>query len=122
MRTSFKDYAELPLDACDGWLYTSEWDGIPTSLIELACQGTPIVASAVEGVTELITKETGWQVTNWNDPNAYVTALREMINSPGKRLSKSLALQNLVVLQHSIEQFDAAFAELITEGKSGDRH
>ena len=30
----FQTYSELPLESCDLWLYTSQWDGVPTILIE----------------------------------------------------------------------------------------
>ena len=29
----FVTYDDLPLEDCDGWLYTSAWDGMPTILI-----------------------------------------------------------------------------------------
>jgi glycosyltransferase involved in cell wall biosynthesis len=113
MKGSFQDYSQLPLDYCDGWLYTSEWDGIPTLLIELGGQGMSIVASAVEGVSELISEETGWPVNNWNVPNSYVLALRDMICSKNRRMLRSAALQNLVKERHSAEQFDAMLSEAL---------
>ena len=85
----FASYAELPLEAADGWLYTSAWDGLPTILIELGALGVPIVASAVGGVPELIDGETGWPVPGDGGAQDYVRALREMIDNPKSRIAKA---------------------------------
>lgn len=101
----FTNYEELPLANSDGWIYTAAWDGLPTILIECAALGMPIVASAVGGVPELIDEETGWPVNSPNDPNAYVTALRDMLNDDGRRLRKVAALQNRIRTCHSQQSY-----------------
>ena len=109
----FKSLDELPLQASDGWLYTSEWDGFPNILVELAYQGAPVVASAVEGVHELVCQETGWPVARWNEPAAYVEALREMIASPQLRIERAQAFQALAIRECSTDRFDRDLGHLI---------
>ena len=46
----------------DGFLMTSDWEGLPTTLIEVTHLGLPIVSSRVGGVTDLIDAESGWLV------------------------------------------------------------
>jgi len=108
----FTAYSDLPLAACDGWLYTSAWDGLPTILIECAAMGMPIVASAVGGVPELIDTQTGWPVTDVDTPEAYVTALRAMLADPDARRSRATALQARARQRHSPEAFRAALADI----------
>lgn len=105
LRAPFKTYADLPLDASDGWIYTASWDGLPTILIELAALGMPIAASAVGGVPELIDEETGWPVRAPEDVKAYVTALRAMLGDAGARLRKVEALQARVRKRHTAEAY-----------------
>ncbi len=101
----FKDYDELPLGDCDGWLYTSEWDGLPTILIELGALGMPIAASAVGGVPELIDEETGWLVPETASVDEYVAQIRAMIDDPEARVSRGRALQQRVRERHSMQAF-----------------
>lgn len=104
---SFNGYDELGLDAADAWLFTSEWEGLPTVLIELGARGVPIVASAVGGVPELITPETGWPVDDVENVQAYVSALRAAIASPNSRSSEGAALRDIVAGRHSQPAYDA---------------
>ena len=101
----FARYDDLPLTDCDGWLYTAAWDGLPTILIECGAMGMPIVASAVGGVPELIDHTTGWPVHDADDPDAYVRALRKMLDDPEARRNRATALQARVRTRHSPENF-----------------
>jgi glycosyltransferase involved in cell wall biosynthesis len=115
MMAPFKSYEDLPLNESDGWLYTSAWDGMPTILIELAYRGVPIVASAVEGVCELVRDDTGWPVKAWDEPKAYVAALREMIGSGQLRVARAGALQKLASEVYSTEKFDAVLKDIFSK-------
>jgi len=113
---SFNSYEELNLDAADAWLFTSEWEGLPTLLIELGARGVPIVASAVGGVPELITPETGWPVDEVEDPNAYVAALRDAFAKDG-RSNQGAGLKALVSERHSQSAYDQKL-QTILEGRT----
>ena len=115
MQGTFKNYSELDLAQAVGWLYTSDWDGLPTLLIELAMRGVPIVASAVGGVPELVTPETGWPIRG-DEPERYVDALREMIADPRGRCRRAALLQRTASARHSIARFDAQVALLLGDG------
>lgn len=113
MHGAFKDFSDLPLTDCDGWLYTSEWDGLPTTLIELGAMGMPIVASAVGGVPELIDETTGWPVAQSNGVAGYESALREMLNDSNERRKRALTLKERVVGRHGFDAFCAEFMEIV---------
>lgn len=108
----FETLDELPLGECDGWLYTSAWDGLPTILIECGALGMPIVASAVGGVPELIDASTGWPVREADSVAAYVAALREMLGDPEARVGRARALRDRVRERHSAAAYRAAVAAL----------
>ena len=86
---NFMNYEELPLDASDCWLFTSDWEGMPTLLIELAIRGASVVASAVGGVPELIDVTTGWPVPARSDANAYARALNDTLANPQARIERA---------------------------------
>lgn len=106
----FAEYEELPLTDCDGWLYTADWDGLPTILIELGARGVPIVATAVGGVPELIDSATGWPVEAARGVNGHAEALRAMLADPDARISRAGALQQRVRERH----LPGTYAEALT--------
>lgn len=113
---TFKHYDELPLTACDGWLYTSTWDGMPTILIECALMGMPIVASAVGGVPELIDDTTGWPVGPDAGVNDYVEVLRHMLSAPDERRRRAVALRERAKERHNRKRYLANLETIVGEG------
>jgi len=107
----FKAYTELPLIDSDGWLYTSEWDGVPNILIEIGALGVPIVASDVGGVSELIHEETGWLVENCEEVVEYTKTIKKMLALAEIRRVKASALKDYVLSQHS----QTMYGELVTQ-------
>lgn len=111
----FKLHEELPLRNCDGWLYTSGWDGIPSILIEIGAMGMPVVASAVGGVPELIDETTGWPVAEDGTVEDYVEAIEAMLSDDADKLKRTSALLERVRVRHGREQF----AETIAAVRAG---
>ncbi len=101
----YRSLFELPLSDCDGWLYTSAWDGLPTVLIECAQLGLPVVASLVGGVGELITQESGWPVAEVEDVDAYVEAIRAMLADPQEKLRRARNLQAAARERHTAAMY-----------------
>ncbi|WP_235025006.1 glycosyltransferase family 4 protein [Caballeronia terrestris] len=105
LHDSFRTYDELPLNDSDLWLFTSEWEGMPTILIELGLQGISIVASSVGGVPELIDNETGWPVEDFSNVQAYVDAIREALGNPAERIQRAKRLQDRASNRHSMDSY-----------------
>ena len=101
----FKSHDELPLTESDGWIYTSEWDGLPTILIECGGLGLPIVASDVGGVGELIDEDTGWPVRDAKSVAAYVEAIRDMLANPEERVRRARNLKQAVLTRHTMDTY-----------------
>jgi glycosyltransferase involved in cell wall biosynthesis/predicted O-methyltransferase YrrM len=113
MQGSFNSFDELPLARAGAWLYTALWEGMPTTLIELATRGVAIVASAVGGVPELIQESTGWPIPAEADAAAYVAALREALEAPAEAMRRAEQLQSRVASIYTESVYDAALQTLL---------
>lgn len=111
----FRSYEELPLADSDGWLYTADWDGMPTILIEIGQMGIPIVATAAGGIPELVDEETGWPVPVGSDAKAYVQALKSMLDEPEERRRRATNLRERVRAGHTREAYAAHIRTMIEE-------
>lgn len=113
----FKGYDELRLDDADAWLFTSDWEGMPTLIIELGIRGAPIVASAVGGVPELIDSTTGYPVPGGSEACAYVAALRQAIGDPQERVKRATRLQERTRERHTREAYLLRLTEILSKGR-----
>lgn len=89
----YRNFDDLPLEASDFFLYTSEWDGLPTVLLDAGARGMATIASAVGGVADLLTEETGYPVADALDPDAYVAAINRMSADPSEVRRRAAALR-----------------------------
>lgn len=87
------------------FLYTSWWDGLPNILLEVTTAGLPVVASAVGGVPEFISEETGYPVSDTNDPAAYALRIREAMSDDQAKRRKWEAAIELVLSRHTTKHF-----------------
>jgi glycosyltransferase involved in cell wall biosynthesis len=110
MQGGFKALTDLPLADCDGWLFTSAWEGMPTTVIELATLGMPMVCSSVGGVPDLIDETTGWLVPADADVAAYVAAVEEMVRTPALRARRGMAAQARAKAMFAPHIYDATLA------------
>ncbi|MDE7160891.1 MAG: glycosyltransferase [Muribaculaceae bacterium] len=73
----------------DAFLLPTDYEGLPIVIIEAMANGTPVVASAVGGVPELLDGNTGFAVEN--NPDAMAERLRRIFNDEEcrKKMSES---------------------------------
>lgn len=77
-----RDVPEL-MSAADGYVLSSEWEGMPLVLLEAGAAGVPIVATAVGGTREVVLDgETGFLVPH-RDPVALSEAMLRLSALPG---------------------------------------
>jgi len=98
---SYTHIDEVPIGSCDCFLYTAGWDGLPTVLIEVGSRAVPVVASAVGGVVDLITDETGWPVEDSENPEAYMKAINAVTDDYPTALVKAQKLR-----EHTLQLCD----------------
>jgi glycosyltransferase involved in cell wall biosynthesis len=82
------DVASL-LHLADCVVSTSTWEGLPLSLLEALSLGRPVVATAVDGVRDIVPPDAAILVPP-HDPEAVATAIGRVLRDPGlaDRLSR----------------------------------
>jgi glycosyltransferase involved in cell wall biosynthesis len=106
-------FAGLDLDGADAWLYTSAWDGVPSLLMEVAMAEVPIVASRVGGVGEVVSEADAWPIMEWEEPEAYEKALREIVADPAEARRRSHALRERLMRQRTQQAYGEHAARLL---------
>lgn len=92
--------------AFDLFLNTSEWDGLPNTLLEAVAMGLPVISSDVGGVGELIRdQDTGYLVTPFDNVGAYVSCLQAAMDNRAALAEVSRRALLLIRQRHSPEQF-----------------
>jgi len=104
----------LRLHDYDAFLYTSLFDGMPNTLLEIGLAGLPIVTSAVGGIPELIKSgETGILIDDVLDAGLYASALRKLKDSPEVRTDLAHNLRNTIAKDYSVEQFESSVDNML---------
>ena len=94
---------------------TSESEGMPVSLMEAAACGVPAVATAVGGVPELIQHGVTGLLAPPNDPEAFATALQQLLGDSALAAAMGLAARRRAEERFSLEHQVEALLELWRE-------
>lgn len=105
MKGSFNGVEELPFDTYSVFLYTSQWDGIPTIIISAALSGIPIVASNVGGVGEVIDENRGFPINDIENIDKYIEAIQTILNNENDISLKAIKAQVYINENHTEEVF-----------------
>lgn len=82
--------------AADVVVLSSRWENFPHVLVEALAVGTPVVASAVGGVPEIVEDGVNGLLVAPEDPGALAAALRRVLEEPGLRDRLASAAQGSV--------------------------
>lgn len=104
----FEFYRANPIDA---FFNVSKSEGTPVSSMEALSCGIPIVATAVGGNQEIVTKESGLLLSANPSPDEIADAIFYLIDNPNESLSKRKASHNLWREKYNAEQNYQNFAE-----------
>jgi len=112
---TYSDLQEVLETPYTGFLYTAQWDGLPTILLDMAAAGLPIAASDVGGISELLDDETGWLVENFEEIEGYSSALAQMAADPEAANARAAALKLRLSEQFSQENYINKINEVVTK-------
>ena len=71
--------------AADASVLSSSWENFPHTVVEALALGTPVIATAVGGVPELVREEKNGLLVPPGDEEALAAAIRRVVSDPGLR-------------------------------------
>jgi glycosyltransferase involved in cell wall biosynthesis len=77
--------ARALIGAADVVVFSSRWEGLPLAALETLAAGTPLVATDVRGLRELLTNEEDALLVPPDEPEAMASALRRVCSDPDLR-------------------------------------
>ena len=101
---SLTDLTSLNPRDYGAFLFTSDYEGLPTVVVEIGALGIPIVATGVGGVPELVAAGRGWVVPPSEDASSYVNALKEALD-PGAGYAAAAQLRDHISANNSWARF-----------------
>lgn len=114
MKGNFDCSHDLPeVESCV-WLFTGAWQGMPTTIIELATRGVPVVASSVGDASEFIQVDSGWPIEPDAEATAYVKALCHALGNPQEATKRAERLQSRLTGTYTVQHYDETLAKLIS--------
>jgi glycosyltransferase involved in cell wall biosynthesis len=106
------------MQAADGYVLSSRWEGLPMGLLEAAACALPAVATDVPGTREVIINgETGWLAPAGEAALLGAAMTRMMQTPPGKRRTMGQRARQHVIdhfsLKAVLDQWEAQYSELL---------
>ncbi|MDQ5809099.1 MAG: glycosyltransferase family 4 protein, partial [Actinomycetota bacterium] len=110
------------LDATDVLLHPTRIDALPTSLIEAAAAGVPVVATDVGGVPEIVVDgEGGLLVPNPPSAGPVADALARLLEDDGARAAMGAAARRAFEERFTAERWAQRLRALYEEALAGRR-
>jgi glycosyltransferase involved in cell wall biosynthesis len=119
MQGTFERLDDLPLDEASLWLYTSQWDGLPTILLEVGLRKIPLVAAWVGGTVDVISEGTAWPVDKFEDAGAYVLAIRAALSDPSEAAERAGRLHALLLERHNRGHYERSLQNALSNRVAG---
>ena len=114
----YKDFNDVPLERCDLWLHTSEWDGVPTLLIDVAATGVPLVGSVAGGCGEVLVEGLCHRIADVEDVDAFERAIRTVLADPAAAREKAARLRDVTLARRAPAAYRAEVEKLLAMGVS----
>ncbi len=115
----FEPHVKRWMQAADGFVLTSRYEGLPMVLLEAGACGLPVVATDVAGTREVIVNgETGW-LARAGDAGALAKAMAKLMRtSPEKRRAMGerarLRVAQKFAMETVLDRWERLYADLLS--------
>lgn len=108
------DIPEL-LKTSDVLVLPSRWEGMPNVVLEAAASGTPVVASAAEGIAEILTDRVTGRILASRNPDEMAEAVMALLGNPEGAAKLGQSAQSHVSKHFTLEETSKKYQELYRE-------
>ena len=99
------------LGACDIFVSSSLWEGLPSALLEGMAAGLPVVATTVGDMPRVVTPDTGLLIPA-EDPDAIAGAIIELLDHPQQRKLMGEAAREYAITHHGLDAYGKHFLHM----------
>jgi glycosyltransferase involved in cell wall biosynthesis len=111
----YRHINELPLDRCSLWLYTSQWDGVPNVLLEVAALGIPIVGSLAGGCDEILIEDFAERIDSVEYIPQFERGIRRVLADPAAARERAARLRKITLERRTGDAYRVALKRIISE-------
>lgn len=80
-RGTYSSLSEIPFENVSLYLNTSQWDGVPTIMLQMLSVGLPVVSTNVGGISEVVDGNSSILITDVDDIEEYQLAVNFIFNN-----------------------------------------
>ncbi len=118
----YEKFSDLPLERCDLWLYTAQWDGVPTILLDVAAAGVPLVASLIGGTGDVLLEDLCHRIADIDDVDAFEAAVRAVLADPATARDNACRMREDILAQRPISRYRTDLETFLKSRERHDRH
>ena len=108
----YSNIYDLSFSNNSAWLYTSEWDGFPHILLEVALMKIPICSSYCGGVQDELNDENSYLIKELENIQDYVNQLKKISRNIEKAHAKANKLYEQIIKERTLSNFKNALGEI----------
>ena len=100
----------------DVFILTSQFEGLPLTIIEAMFAKLPIIATDVGGIGELVQNEKNGFLVSADNCEELVESMKDLIENPGKRIKMGKESQKIAIDNYTLDKMIQKYNELYIEG------
>jgi starch synthase len=98
--------------AADLYVQPSREEGLPLALVEAMALGVPVVASAINGIPEVVEHEVTGHLVPPDDPGALAGAIDALLDDPARAARLARAGRDRILPEHDLATVGATMTLL----------
>ncbi len=107
-----QDVAAL-MSLADLFVFPSRFEGMPNAVLEAMSHGLPVIATAVQGVDEIIRDGENGILVPLEDPAALAAAILRMLSQPAERQRLGTAARQTIEGAYTVERMCRQYEQLL---------
>jgi len=112
-RGEYQHISEINLNEFDFYLFTSLYEGIPTTILDMIMAGIPIVTADVGGISEVLGKDYPLLVENQSNARDYILKMQEFYTYKEKVIEYIVDTRKNIIEKYNENTFQLEYNNMI---------